>query len=335
MVNHLRWRMLQMFAGEGAGAGSAGSAGSPGADGGEAATTGDSAAVAGQKRLLELGVPAAKLRQNRVYPVKSQPAAAAQTAQTQAQTQNQEQVAAAQEETPKTEDKPQKPSWDEIKKDPDYNREIQAIVQERLKDAKAAQSAMTVLTPWLKELAKEHKLDPENIDYEALVKSANGEYSSKALELGVSEDTARQLDQQQRTLEQMKFANHMQKLDQQSAAVKAVFPNFDLRTEMQNPTFARLVSPGVNMSVEDAYYAIHRKEIQAASMQVAAQQTAQQISNAIQSGSKRPDESGATASAPSVTNIDYSKMSRAERKALNQRIYAAAARGEKLRPGQI
>ena len=103
---------------------------------------------------------------------------------------------------------------------------------------------------------------------------------------------------------------------------------------MRNPTFSRLVGPGVNMSVEDAYYAVHRKEILAASMQVAAQRAAQQISNAIQSGTRRPDESGTAAQAPSVTTIDYKNMSRNDREALKRRIRYAAAHGEKVYPGR-
>ena len=225
-------------------------------------------------------------------------------------------------------------SWEEVKKDPEYNAEINKIVRARLKDAEAAQAAMTTLSPWLKNIATEQGLDPENIDYEALVKSSNGEYDKKALELGVSKETARQMDQQQRTLEQQKFQNHIMQLEQQGQELKATFPGFDLRMEMQNPVFSRLVSPNVGLSVEDAYHAVHRKEIQAASMQVAAQKTAQQISNAIQSGSRRPDESGAGAQAPSVTTFDPRKMSRAEREALKQRIYQASAQGRKLYPGQ-
>jgi hypothetical protein len=244
--------------------------------------------------------------------------------------------AAKPEEKPTTEEAktPARMSWDEVKKDPEYSAEINKIVRSRLKDADAAQNAMTALMPWLKTVAKEHGLDPENIDYEALVKSANGEYDSKALELGVPKEIAMQLDQQNRTLEQQKFQDHIRKLEQQGETLKGTFPNFDLRTEMQNPTFSRLVGPGVGMSVEDAYYAVHRREIQAASMQVAAQKTAQQISNAIQSGSRRPDESGASAQAPSVTTFDYKKMNRSEREALKKSIYQAAARGEKIYPGQ-
>ena len=123
-------------------------------------------------------------------------------------------------------------------------------------------------------------------------------------------------------------------LEQQGEAMKKTFPNFDLRKELQNPVFARMTSPNVGVSVEDAYHAVHRKEIMAAGMQVTAQQTAQKISNAIQAGSRRPDENGTSGRSASVTTFDYSKASKAEREALKREIYAAKARGEKLYPGR-
>ena len=224
-------------------------------------------------------------------------------------------------------------SWEDVKKDPEYSAELNKLIRARVKDAAAAQGAMSTLMPWLKTVAKEQGLDPENIDYDALVKSASGEYDNRALEMGITKETARQLDMQQRTLEQQKLQNHMMRLEQQGNELKATFTSFDLATEMQNPTFSRLVSPNMGMSVEDAYYAVHRKEIQAAAMQVAAQKAAEQISNSIQSGSRRPDEGG-PAQAPSAITFDYKNMSRDEREALKKRIYASRHTGEKIYPGR-
>jgi hypothetical protein len=120
---------------------------------------------------------------------------------------------------------------------------------------------------------------------------------------------------------------------QQGEAMKKVFPNFDLRTELQNRAFVRMTFPTVGISVEDAYYAVHRNEIQRAAMQVTAQTVAKKISNDIQAGSRRPNENGTSGQAPSVTTFDYSKASPEQRAELKARIRQAAARGEKLYPG--
>ena len=324
-----KWLNLQLFAGEGAGDG-----------GGEGAATGESAVDPGQQRLLELGVPEAKIRKNRAYKLNATPATQKQEAK------KQEQAAAAENPTeePKTEPNARM-SWDEIMADPEYNKQMQAVVQSRLRSAKGAEETLGKLTPALELLARQHNLDPANIDYDALAKAISDDesfYEDKALEMGVSIETAKKMDQkerndareqreQARTLEEQKFQQHIMKLEQQAEAMKKVFPNFDLRTELQNPNFARMTSPNVGISVEDAYYACHRKELQTAAMQVAAQKTAQKISNDIQAGNRRPSENGTSGQAPSVTTFDYRSMSPEQKKAFKDRIRS----GEKIYPGQV
>lgn len=328
-----KWLNLQLFAGEGDG-------------GGEGAATGEGAVDPGQQRLLELGVPADKIRKNRAYGQKPSAQKHAAAGQAKPQEKNPEQDAAA---GNPTEDKkteaPARMSWDEIMADPEYNRQMQATVQSRLRNAKGAEEALGKLTPALELLARKHGQDPAKIDYDALAKAISDDesyYEDKALEMGVSVETAKKIDQQERdtarqqrqqaiTLEQQKFQQHIVKLEQQAEAMKKVFPNFDLRTELQNPAFARMTSPNVGISVEDAYYAVHRNEIQTAAMQVTAQKTAQKISNAIASGSRRPNENGTSGQAPSVTTFDYRSMSPEQRKALKDRIRS----GEKIYPGQL
>ena len=334
MFNDL-WLNLQLFAGEGAGDG-----------GGEGAATGESAVDPGQQRLLELGVPKDKIRKNRAYTPKATAPAPVEAGQGQAQKQQAQQAAAATTgtEEPNTDTKARM-SWDEIKADPEYNREIQAIVQSRLRSAKGAEETLGKLAPALEVLARQHGQDPANINYDELAKAISNDdsfYEDKALEMGVDIATARKIDQQERdtarqqreqarTLEEQKFQQHIVKLEQQAEAMKKVFPNFDLRTELQNPAFARMTSPNVGISVEDAYYAVHRNELQTAAMQVTAKKTAQMISNSIASGSRRPDENGTSGQAPSVTTFDYRSMSPEQRKALKARIRS----GEKVYPGQV
>ena len=342
-----KWFWLQLFAGEGAGA----SAGGEG--GGDGAVSGVNEGLAAEdQRLLELGVPREKLEKRAKRASAKLPEGAVRTAPMQAQEQKpQEQVATA-EENPteeKTEStKPTRMSWDEIMADPEYNKQMQAVVQSRLKNAKGAEEALAKMNPALEVLARKYGQDPTNPDYEALAKSINDDdayYENKALEMGVTVEAAKRIDQQERdqarqkreeafNLEQQKLRNHFVSLEQQGEALKKLFPKFDLRTELQNPVFARMTSPNVGVSVEDAYHAVHRKEIMAAGMQVTAQQTAQKISNAIQAGSRRPDENGTSGQSASVTTFDYSRASKAQRDALKQQIRAAAARGEKLYPGR-
>ena len=341
-----KWFWLQLFAGEGAGA----SAGGEG--GGEGTVSGESGLAAGDQRLLELGVPEEKLRKRAKRANAKLPEGAVRTAPKEVQEQKpQEQVATA-EENP-TEEKtettaPTRMSWDEIMADPEYNKQMQSVIKSRLKAAGNAEEALAKIAPALEVLARKHGQDPANPDYEALAKAINDDdayYEDKALEMGVSVEAAKRIDQQERddarkkreevrTLEQQKIQQHFVKLEQQGEALKKMFPNFNLREELKNPKFAQMTSPNSLMSLEDAYYAVHRKEIDAARSQVIAQQTVQQISNSIQAGSRRPDENGTSGQSASVTTFDYSKASKSQRDALKREIYAAKARGEKLYPGR-
>ena len=339
-----KWFWLQLFAGEGAGA----SAGGEG--GGDGAVSGVNDGVdAEHQRLRELGVPEEKLRKRAQRASAKLPEGAVRTAPKE-MAKPQEQVATA-EPNPTEETAtptPTRMSWKEIMADPEYNKEMQAVVKDRLKNAKNAEETLAMIAPAIEVLTRKYGQDPANPDYKALAKAINDDdsfYEDKALEMGVTLETAKRIDQQERedarkkreearTLEETKLRNHFAKLEQQGEALKKVFPNFDLRTELQNPVFARMTSPNVGVSVEDAYHAIHRREIMQAGMQVTAQQTAQKISNAIQAGARRPDENGTSGQSASVTTFDYSKASKAQRDALKQQIRAAAARGEKLYPGR-
>ena len=346
-----KWFWLQLFAGEGGGA-AGGTGASGGEGGGDGAVSGVSDGVdAEHQRLRELGVPEEKLRKRAQRASAKLPEGAVRTAPKET-AKPQEQVATA--EPNPTEDKtekaaPTRMSWEEIMADPEYNKQMQSVVQSRLKNAKTAEETLSKLAPVIEVVARKYGQDPANVDYDALVKSVNDDdayYEDKALEMGVSLETAKRIDQQERdharqqreearNLEEQKLRNHFMRLEQQGEALKQVFPNFDLRTELQNPVFARMVAPGTGiMSVEDAYHAVHRKEIEAAQSQVIAQRTAEKISNAIQAGSRRPDENGTSGQSPSVTTFDYSKASREQREALKREIRAAAARGEKLYPGR-
>lgn len=323
-----KWRQLQLFA-EGAGDGADGGSGS-------APETGVEAADPGRQRLLDLGVPASKIRNktskavaDMAAPRPEQPADKPATPPTEAP------------------DSTQKPSWEELMQDEEYNRRMQETVQSRLRSAKSAQADLDAMAPAVEVLARKYGMDAGNLDYAALAKAINDDdayYEERAMEMGVSVDQAKQMDQSERetlrqqrqqeaTVEQMRIENHIRSLEQQGEQMKAVFPNFDLRQELRNPVFARMTSPNVGISVQDAYYAVHRQEIQQASMQAAVHTAAEKLSRAYQAGYQRPAESGSTVGPASVPKMDYRTATKEEREALKSRIRQAAARGEKIYPG--
>lgn len=333
MKNETLRRLLQLFAGEGAGGSGSASAG----DGGSAAPASGATADAAGQQLRELGVPEEKIRRNRAIRARNGMSEAARnTAGQPAEAETQQAAAAAEDGKPTEEPAKARMTWDEIKADPEYNREMQKVVQAAKAKSKAAEEAMNALAPFLQGKLKEFGMDPEHPDYATLAKRMSGEYAQKAVELGVPEEIAQQLDVQQRTLEQQRNFRYFQQMEADAAKLKEVFPSFDLRSEMENPVFRRLTHPegNIRMSVEDAFYAVHRQEIDAARAAAVQQQTSQQIANAIAAQGKRPNESGVSQQAPSVTSFDYSKASKEQRAELKAQIRAAAARGEKIYPGR-
>ena len=339
-MTNTKWLNLQLFAGEGAGAGG---------DGGEGANSGDNVATvdAGQK-LRELGVPENLIRRRAKYTAKAPEVKAETEPKAEEAVENTQQDAAAENPTEEKTETPARMSWEEIMADPEYNKQMQAVVQSRLKSAKGAEEHLAKITPALELLARKHGLNPENIDYDALAKKISDDdsyYEDKALQMGTSVETAKKIDQQERdtarqkkaeelSIQEQKMRNHFMSLENQAVEMQKVVPNFDLQTELKNPAFLRMTSPNVGISVRDAYYAVHHDEMQAAAMQATAKATAQKISNNIQAGQRRPDENGISGQAPSATTFDYSKASAEQRAAFKKDLRERLARGEKVYPGQ-
>lgn len=347
-MKHSKWFLLQLFGGEGGASGAAGASGGEG--GGEGSATGVESVDPGHQRLLELGVPEEKLKRRAKRAQAKLPDGAVRTAPN-AEQSAPKQVATAEETVP-TEERNEgtaKASWEDLMKDPDYNKRMQETVQARLRTAKNAEENLGKLAPVIELMARKYGMDINNLDYDALAKAVDDDdeyYEDRALEKGTSVLTEKRIDQQQReqerqmrmqreTLEQQMIDNRIADIQRQGEELKKIFPNFNLQEELKNKSFQRMIAPGEGiMSVEDAYRAVHWKEIQNAQSQVIARKTAEGISNAIQSGSRRPVENGTSGQSPSVTTFDYAKASKAQREALKKEIYAAGARGEKLYPGR-
>ena len=297
----------------------------------------------GQARLLELGVPENRIRKNRAYKV---PQPVPDTA-SQEPAPEPEQAAAAEPEQQPTEAK--RLTWDEIMQDPEYNKAMQETMQKRIAKSKQAEEKLSKLAPALELIGRSLNIDVSDMDKfdtDAFVKAVTEDsayYEDKAAEMGIPVETAMRIDQLERekarrdkeeaqSLEDQRIQQHFMKLQSQAETLRETFPNFDLETELRNPAFFRMTSPEIGLSVQDAYYAVHREELQRAAMQVAAQKVSEKMSNSIQSGMRRPVENGAQPQPASVSTFDYRHMSPEQRANLKRQINEAAARGEKLYP---
>lgn len=130
-------------------------------------------------------------------------------------------------------------------------------------------------------------------------------FEDEALAAGMDRDTYLKVKQADSIIERNKrdsaererqeiINNHITNLRQQEAALKARFPNFDLETELRDKHFKSLVDPpalgGSGIPVENAYYAIHYKEIQQNMASQAVNQAQTAIANSMAVNKSRPSE---------------------------------------------
>lgn len=118
---------------------------------------------------------------------------------------------------------------------------------------------------------------------------------------------------------------HIQNLIEQSEKLKTEFNNFDLEAEIQNPTFKRLVDPpemgGIGMSVKDAFYAVHYKEIMQANTQNIVNQVAVNTAQAVATNKARPSENGLSKKSAVVVKDDPSKFTLEDFKKIKEQMY--------------
>lgn len=124
--------------------------------------------------------------------------------------------------------------------------------------------------------------------------------------------------------------SHYDSMNRQAAEMAQRYPDFNLQKELDNPTFLRLTGPEIGLPLEDAYMAMHHRELTRA----IAERSRQELSNAIRAGSSRPTEHGMGAKAPSVVTFDYKNATKSQRAAFKKQIFDAAARGEKIYPAR-
>jgi len=112
--------------------------------------------------------------------------------------------------------------------------------------------------------------------------------------------------------------------NQQEQETRNLYPAFDMRAEIQNPLFVKLIMNDVD--VRTAYEVLHRHEIVPAAMEYAARTVEASLAKRIAAGSARPDENGMGFQASAVVKGDVSKFSKRDIDDVARRV----ARGERI-----
>ena len=218
-----------------------------------------------------------------------------------------------------------------------YDARMQDTVQKRLKGHKETAAKLESLTPTLEMLAKKYGVDASDIDaLNKAIEEDDAYYEEEALEKGVTVEQLKEFKKMERENAELKKMRDEQNAKQaaekkvagwmeESKQVQAIYPQFDLRNELQNPKFVDLLGvPGVD--VRTAYELTHKDEIIAGAMQFTAKTVEKKIADKIAANGARPTENGLNSQSASLTKSNVSQLSKADILDIQRRV----ARGEKV-----
>ena len=218
-----------------------------------------------------------------------------------------------------------------------YDERMQDTIKNRLKGQKEIVDKYNALSPMFETLSKKYGVDAS--DPEAIMKAIEEDdsyYEEEALEKGISVEHLKEIRKMERENAELKKLRDEQNAKEaaekrvaewmeESKQVKAIYPQFALKSEMQNSKFVDLLRvPGVN--VRTAYELTHKDEIIAGAMQFTAKTVEKKIADKIAANGARPTENGLSSQSASLTKSDVSQLSKADILDLQRRI----ARGEKI-----
>ena len=218
-----------------------------------------------------------------------------------------------------------------------YDARMQDTIQKRLKGTKETVDKFNALTPTLELLAKKYGVDASDIEgLNKAISDDDSYYEQEAMENGMTVQQLKDFKRMQR--ENAELRQQMQEQQRQENAnklyaswmnqaeeAKKVYPGFDMKSEMNNPEFVKLLRS--NVDVRTAYEVLHKDEIIPAAMQFTAKTVEQKLTNKIIANGARPSENGMSSQGAAVVKSDVSQLSKADRAEIIRRVQ----RGEKIR----
>lgn len=182
----------------------------------------------------------------------------------------------------------------------DFDAHVQNIIRERFKNQQDNAAELEGLRRLKTAVGKKFNVDEQDIS--RLVRAV--EYDEEALEVeaaqrGMTVDTLKLVHdleyenadyarREQMSIIDRQNREHFSMLAQQAEALKAKYPDFDLKRELENPRFLRMTAMNGGFNVQQAYEAIHLNEI----LERQAQQQAQALAKSIRANGARPSENG-------------------------------------------
>lgn len=217
-----------------------------------------------------------------------------------------------------------------------YGKRVKSSVDDRFKSTKETVEKYETLQPAIEILAKKYGID--KTDVKALAKAVEEDDSyleQESIETGTPTEQLRRIRSITRENERLAEAERTRKAQEESRriyqqlsgeaeGVKKIYPAFDLRSELQNPEFKKILGSGVSMKT--AYEAIHAEDLVSAAMSAAAQDAEARVMNSVRQNGSRPQENGNRSSSTAVRKTDVHSFTKADRAEIARR----AMNGEKI-----
>lgn len=225
--------------------------------------------------------------------------------------------------------------WEEAKKGEFaelYGRDVQRAIQDRFKNQKQTQDQLNQLEPMLKVLrdragvASNEELSKQILDDDSLYEdeaNARGMTIPAYREFMAMKQKVQDAEQREaHAFEEQQRREHFNKLLQQAEQLKQTYPEFDLMQEINNPAFLRMTSKEVGISVEDAYFAIHHKDLGPQMITYGMQRARQQMGQTIQAQRQRPVEGAMKTSVQpkAEMRVDPRNLTPQERKEIKRQV---------------
>ena len=242
-------------------------------------------------------------------------------------------------ETPSTEEPPAKPSFEELIKGEykqAFDDRVQKIINQRFRETRELKAQAERYSPLLDTLAEVYHVEDKDPDkLLAALESDTALFEAEAEKRGMSVNQYREVRKIERQNAELRRAlderqereqheEALRKWQEESEAVKTVYPAFELGQEVKNPQFVGLLRNGID--VRTAYEVLHKDEIISGAMQYTAQKVSEQVANNVKAKAARPAENGVHTPAGVITKTDVSQLTKADRAEVLRRV----ARGERI-----
>lgn len=211
-----------------------------------------------------------------------------------------------------------------------FDTKFQEVFNKRFKDYKSMEGRVKAGDQVMQMLATKYGIEDAS-DIKSITQALKDDdflYAERAEANGRTIDEQRNWDNLERENREFREAQRqaerreqidrqMAEWDKQSANLKALFPSFNLDTELRNPDFESALRSGLSM--ERAFYAVHGDEIVSGAMQTTANAVRSATVQDMAARRSRPRENAIGSQAAAKVSKDVHKLSKQERAEIAKR----------------